>query len=191
MNGIVCDTHNQRHSGKRVDLFTKVTNQTSPPSDTQSNSMLSSNCTNVLSSLKEIVRMLNMINFYFNSTPQYDNFHFSIKFHIWALFLIQLSFNLEDRTINHWRWNWKSKWQAFQKNLCRMQLSATVATSAITPAPQLLTSRRTCGNIREKSLSSAINVASLVPQLVISSDTYWLIQVKSHSVVRNVTSLAH
>ena len=63
------------------------------------------------------------------------------------------------------------KWQMILKNLCMVQLSPTVATSASTPAPQLLISRSTCGNIREKSLSSATNVASLAQNLVASRNT--------------------
>ena len=58
------------------------------------------------------------------------------------------------------------KWQKFLKNLCRMQLSPTVATSANTRAHALLISRATCGNIQEKNLSIAINVATPALELI-------------------------
>ena len=71
-----------------------------------------------------------------------------------------------------------------------MQLCPTVATSASIRVQELIISRDTCGNMREKNLSSAINVATLARKLVASGDTCGLIQVRSLSVVRNVTTLA-
>ena len=79
------------------------------------------------------------------------------------------------------------KWQRFLKNLCRMQLSPTVATSASTRAQTLLISRSTCGNIREKSLSSAINVNTPAPRLVASRHICGLIRGRSLSTAHNVT----
>ena len=151
--------------------------------------------------------LFNVITFTFRSRYHIRAHCNSVILQPWRSHHQRLAFELEV------------KWQKFQKNLCRMQLSPTVATSASTRAQTLLISRGTCGNIPEKSLSSAtnvaslphklatsgdtcwlirvrslsgaINVASLAQKLVISRDTCWLIRVRSHSAVHNATTLAH
>ena len=99
---------------------------------------------------------------------QYDYFHFSIT----TSHMSSLKFSFPSTlkiTPSKLAFELEVKWQKFLKNLCRMQLIPTVATSASTHAQQLLTSRHTCENIREKSLSSATNVASLVRKPVDSN----------------------
>ena len=76
---------------------------------------------------------------------------------------------------------WKLKWQKILKDLCRMQLSPTVAINASTRVQQLLISRSTCGNILEKGPSNAINAVTLANKLLNLRCTYWFIQVKSLS----------
>ena len=113
------------------------------------------------------------------------------SYFIFELYLTQLSFHLGDHTNNDVHLKCEIKMGKFLKNLCRMHLSPRVATSASIPAHQLLISRDTCGNIREKNLSSVINVTTLAHKLATSRHTCWLIQVRSLSVVCNVNILAH
>ena len=97
------------------------------------------------------------------------SFTFQSRFYIWAHFN---SVILQPWRSHHQRlaFELEVKWQEFQKNLCRMQLSPTVATSASTRAQELIISRDTCGNIRERGLSSATNVAKLIRTTEVSQN---------------------
>ena len=118
---------------------------------------------------------------------QYYNFHFRITISI----LILLSVTLQPCLPKHQglAFQLKVKWQMILKNLCRMQLSPTVATSAITRAQELLISRDISGNIHERSLSNAINVTSPADQLLTSRNTCGNIREKSLSSATNVATL--
>ena len=82
------------------------------------------------------------------------------------------------------------KWQEFLNIFCRMQLSPTVATSAITRAQELLISRDISGNIQERSLSNAINVTTPADQLLTSRNTCGNIRERGLSSAINVATLA-
>ena len=117
-------------------------------------------------------------------------FHFPIRISYWRSFKFSYPSTLLIALSTTFIRIFKSKWKKLLKNLCRMQLSPTVATSASTPAPQLLTSRSTCGNIREKSLSSAINVNTHAHMLTGSRHICGNICEKSLSSAINVATLA-
>ena len=121
--------------------------------------------------------LFNVITFTFRSRYHIRAHFNSVILQPWRSHHQRLAFELEV------------KWQKFQKNLCRMQLSPTVATSASTRAQELLISRRTCGNIREKSLSSAINVATLAQKLATSRHTLKTQDTQAHSHWRTTRHL--